>query len=378
MNRVANLLRWTAFLQLTSIFTAIAGGEEVSRDVLLKTLRSSQGMIRDVEYVYEGSLRTLQVPDADKIPAGNRSANPFAPVFFQGRFARRDDGPAHLDLYTWEGGDLGSPSRVVQSLANDGKRLSQQDFEVGGGPIGAIRTEPSWIGSFFRTEYPLYFYVAPLMIALLQDRDYQYSCRGWETEAGRKCLAIDLVNPGGKAIDRFWIDMERQGHVLRYDFLKGGDLIWQSFGIELGEVEAKGGGTVWFPLRGKFVNYSLLGTIYRNPLTEEVSAIVKGTLLINQGLDDSRFRLTYRPDLADAPLVWKKAAEARASKKINGARRNREEFEQLLSEADRKSPQLQAAPSSTSPWIVRNAGQVGMYALGGALIAAALMVRRRT
>ncbi len=197
-----------------------APGQLIERADLIKLLRSFRAEIVDMEFIYEGKLRVLAAPDFEKVPAQVRrgkARNRDRPISFQGRFAMRGDDNAHLDVYTWDGIDDGSIARIVSSLPGDGK-LHSQGFHPGGGPLGTERVEPGQLTYFYQSCYPLRLYVAPVLLLGLQSQESSYECLGSEVIANRKCTVVRLTDQGIAQI--FWVDLERQGQVVRQDYLE--------------------------------------------------------------------------------------------------------------------------------------------------------------
>lgn len=367
-------LAWVLSLCLSGGL-ATADDRDVTREALLATLESIQAEIRDVELIYEGSIRFRPTPDADLVPIKNRSPKPYRTEFFQGSYAYRTASLVHLDLYTWEGDEMDDPGRVVWSFAADRKSLSSQPFVAGGGPSGPVQNESSWFGFFFQSQHPGRFHLTPRLIAYLRDKDHTYRQGGWELVDGQNCLIADISTSSGGRVDRFWVDLQRLGHVVRHEHRLNDQLVWDDTVDVLRQVAGRDGKLAWFPMKSTYRHYDGGFRLYAEPTSIEVSGVVQGTIRINQDLPDSRFRLDYRADRAEPPPAWRKAEAARTARKSEGSRTERERLETQLAQANERDAELRSSGGEGSSWIARNAAQLGLYGLGAILIFAAWRIR---
>ena len=361
---------------------AYADGERqpITREDLIDVLKAAHADLRDVEFIYEGGIWSHQNPDWHRVPPQlRRSSTPPEPGLrqsFQARFAYRSDGVAHLDLYTW--GEPEDSSREVSLLLGDGI-LHRQAFYPGGGPAGVSSSEPGWIGGLFGSYLPLNLHLHLRLVGLLQQPWWEYEFGGWEEVDGRDCLVVKLHRgPNHSATDTFWIDLERQGHPLRYEDTVGSKLIHRITDVVLRQTRTRDSKTVWFPVKCRHLRYEDLFTVVKTPVSETDYGVVRETLLINQGLGDERFSLDYQPASPGQPAPWREAvAEARRVASAEESRTADERLDAMLVEADRQEAQLEASAPSRRSWISRNVVQIGMFAVGAVLIAIATTMRWR-
>lgn len=335
----------------------------VSREDLRKTLETLQSGFRDVEFVYEGRYRGLK-------SAKGRS------LFFQGRFAYRNDSLSHLDIYTWSEKD---PSKITEQIicpTKDQKLLTQK-MHPGGGPATPPVSEPGDLISLYGATYPLYLYVYPRAFSFLKGAtDETYECQGWEEIAGHKCLKVSIKKPSGE--EKFWFDLERQGHVLRNDYIVGKDLYSQIVDVELGLFPDGSGKKFWFPIRSRGLHYRV-DPSKKSPDSEENHAVVSDTLFINRKLPDSRFTLAYRPGSPASPSILRDAvAKAAEERKTEAAQSLDERLASTLKKAEAQSQELQASAPSRRSWLATNAATLALISAAGGFMALAWILKRRS
>ncbi len=123
-----------------------------------------------------------------------------------------------------------------------------------------------------------------------------YRFDGWEDVDGHLCLRVQFNTkaarePSTENYQRFWIDMERGGHPLRVERYRKGQLAGRTDRIQLREVTQPGGPPVWFPYVGVLEGFEWEDVFYAKPVLREEIAIVNGSIRLNQGLDDSVFKI---------------------------------------------------------------------------------------
>lgn len=370
----------TLIKSLVLAISCAEAADEVSRQDLLQVLHASDEPLHDLEFVYEGSLRVLAAPDWDRVPPRNRlPGDPLKRrMEFQGRFAMQSPDLAHLDLFVWEyPGAENGPRRKIYSMPGNDKVMEQGLSAVSSKP-GAIKEQRAWIGQFFSGEQPLHFYVKPYLISMLQQSSYEYRCRGWEVVSGRSCLAIDLVPVSGGSAESFWIDLERDGHPLQWEYRSRDDLLRKITDVALQQVSLSPDSRIWLPVWGRYLNYKDVSTVLQKPVREETMGIVKGTLLLNQHPDKSRFDLSYRAEEADAPPEWKRhAAESRTARLELSRLTPTQRLERMLEKANEQEIELRASTPSRASWLARNLTQFLLLGIGSGLLSAAILILLR-
>ncbi len=148
-------------------------------------------------------------------------------------------------------------------------------------------------------------------------------------------------------VHRFWIDMGRNGHVLKKERWNRGRLLSTASEITLDQVEIDGQ-PVWFPAKGTARN------IYENEVTsEEHYRVLRGSAKINQGISDAAFSIKYPmgTPISDRlrGVVYEFGQDRRPPPKSMADAQTR--LKEALSKAEAAKSELAAASWSRGGWI---------------------------
>ena len=219
---------------------------------------------------------------------------------------------------------------------------------------------------------------------LSAEKPPKLSEEAWELVDGQRCLRIRIDTdpdsyPGDKhPSHRFWIDMARGGHPLKYEWLEGESARLRAHDIRLESFPRPGGGReIWFPVSAVVDTFCWGGQIYAEPIFQEHYGVVAGSLKINQRLSDRAFRLetasetTGSPFLAGARQAFRAETEriAREPSEPIDPKSVQERLDRELAEADRQSRMLNASSTASGP---RNWASLLPTALG--IVGIALIV----
>jgi hypothetical protein len=105
--------------------------------------------------------------------------------------------------------------------------------------------------------------------------------------------------------------------------------------------------------------------------TKSASVELRGTLRINQGLDDRRFTLDYglKPE--------ERAIAKRSPGRPTRGQSAEAKVAKALEDAEKKGPELKASAPSQRPWYARNAASLAVLGIGlGAFLLASYLKRR--
>jgi hypothetical protein len=339
--------------------------------------RLTQGLLsrfQDVTLVYEGGLL--------------RTDNEDERMTYQGLYSFRSDGATLLDLYSRPADLSKMHNRRINAILN--KKLNalyqvpdrgytQPDTSGGGAGVLNFPTSPERI---------LYLWY----LQTLGDPDaYGYEFQGWEYVDGHRCLRAQLsviakrkwgTWRGDKPYIRLWIDVERGGHPLKVEFLRGSNLYMRSDKIQLGREALPDGTMAWFPLSGEtnsFTTPSKTGgdEYHSSPVYRETYAVVDGSVRLNQGLPDTYFTVDRKnATFADREMTRLKQ-ELDATPQPPPMRTDpasvKQRIGKLLAEADRQSRRLEASSAARQAWgmatfIQYLSGSIGFLLLLGAAI----------
>ncbi len=176
--------------------------------------------------------------------------------------------------------------------------------------------------------------------------------------------------------ERYWVDVDRGGNVLKYEWDDDGSVTARLSDVVLSRAEAGRGESLWLPVSGRL-------RFYRNGLrptkeaqSEQTYAVLHGTLKVNGRLPDSRFTLDYS---IDEPTLAS-AREANASKGRNrkGIPVDAEaRVKSMLRDPDDPSKKLVARSISSGSWLQRNGISTAVIASGILLTGVGVYLKRR-
>ena len=330
---------------------------------LQEIIKSQQGRLNDVEFIYEGSVKF------NRVRADHHDGRPQATSYsFQGIFAFRKDASIHDELYTFKNGDLGKMAKNTICLSQ-GKVFQNFDSPGRGVPTaGSGMVATGGISSLDRPASPLRFLFLPnLVYSKHYYLDNDCKSMGWEIVDGRNCLRVDFTQ--GSLKNSYWIDVERGSNPLKYEFSVTEKLRMRAHSISLASVPGKSGDRFWLPVSGvrdSFLNDNL--TYSSEPVVTESYKIVDGSIKINQDLPDRRFSIKYSS--APQTALMKRAKSEFATQTLPAIDLGSidDKLKRLLNEADSQSRQLEATSPAREPWSWTTVYQYGTAALGISLL----------
>ncbi|MFO0952008.1 MAG: hypothetical protein U0835_12825 [Isosphaeraceae bacterium] len=371
-----------------AVFYALALGPDggpLDASGFARLLNAAHADIRDVEFVCEGEVRFVDKDDPD-------ATKPLRiDKIFQSLYAyRASDGASYFDFFAKARSPeatlehrkfafIGENTNVVMETPET-KRSRPRVAVERGGP-GSV----SYDGT--PTRFNLFWYWREFCRAPGASR---FLHLGWETVDGHTCDVVETEGAGPekgnkRTYKKFWIDMKRNGHVLKYEHYGDGDLWLRVHSVQLAEVALPGGKSVWFPARGVF-NSFLNGSKFKStPVIEETYRVVAGSLVLNQSLRDDRFRVDWT-DGSRQPgfAAMKKSFDSTAAQAKPAPPPLRTDPESVakqqrekLDEADSQARELEASAPSRE-WFGGFLSQLGLGCAGAAVLAAAFYLRRRS
>lgn len=369
-------------IMILAMATTQDSGPGLDRDELIQALEGLHAGIRDFELVCEGSI-TAVAPDMTAQARAKRDRA------FQANYAYRSvDGAAYLDLMQ-KPFDSGRPFfRTTQSLLS-GKvsEIQRQSDEKGrSGPIGERRGGPA---AFRFPCSPERFIFLSKWRGLRDIAAYlEYQCEGWDNIDGNPVLRVSIVfNPkrttAEKSWSRYWIDLNRGGHVLKEEFYSGSGLLWRVYGIRLARFPLAAGKEAWFPVAAEMDSFGTGNGVQKTPVMHESYRVVQGSLVFNRGLTDERFSVNWNGRKAETPAFTKMARENATKPRPPSPTLRTDPVsvqqyqEEKLAEADRQSRQLDASPPSRRGWSWNDTLPWFVAVSGVSIISVALLLRRR-
>ena len=363
------------------LITALIDGPEIDEVNFQRLVAGQYSNLRDVTVVFEGERRYVGSPRTVK-------GNPIQfSQSYQGTYAWRSDGATLLDVFHKGFEPDGKESPLVRktfSYFGEKKEsfvripdLKQTTFQTSSvvGRAGLFDT-----GSFARIFFSWH------LGQFKNSPDSGYKFLGWELVDGHRCLVVEFnllarAVPENNPVQRFWIDLERGAHPLRYEIRGGNALETRVEGIVLSEHQVPGGKRVWLPIRGEYQDFGRRAWISTSPLFVETYSVVGGSVRINQGLPDEMFSARWNGNLAGTDemkylrrLTLNVPKQPRGRTDPVGVKKN---LDRMLVEADRQSKMLEASSAAREVWGWTPILQVVFVTAGIALLIGIVLYKKK-
>jgi hypothetical protein len=234
-------------------------------DEFMRVLEGLHSEIRDFALVCEGEV-TGAAPDLKK--QGKARSHDRA---FQGSYAyRASDGAAYLDLIQKPFGREGSFLRTTYGQVK-GKRAEVQRHSDQRGPSAPFVERRGSPAAFrFPCSPERFIYLCNWRRLGYSAASIGYQCEGWDEIDGNPVLRISIVHAPKSLVpektrSRYWVDLNRGGHVLREEFYRGSALWWRVDKVRLSRIPLGGGRGVWFPVGAEMDSFLLGKRDSNNP-----------------------------------------------------------------------------------------------------------------
>ena len=343
-----------------------------------------QADLKDVEFVYEGSIRNVQAGEPDGEPG----------KLFQGTFAHRSDGATAIDWLTSDQVPTHPQIRSIICLAGGSSgKLEELEFQPDRGKDASqLKTRLGNVSCLSQAGAPMRILLMPSLLEFLRDTDgfrtgneRLYESPGWEAIDGHRCLKVRSYSEarfenGPLLEDLYWIDLERGGTVVKHEYRYQGRLWTRADGIELASFPIAAGRSLWLPARGVYRSYvtggrSPSGVIdtSSSPVFEESYVLVDGTPKLNQSLPDRRFTIEWN-EAARAPLQSARSRQGDGFG-LGRSKAARGLDVEVVEQADRQKRQLEASAPSREGFSATTLGVYALSSFGLALLAATLFLK---
>ncbi len=313
--------------------------------------------IRDVTFIHEGTLEMK----------GSGPGKPEVRGSFQTFYAYRSDGATLLDVF---GQREGKPrGRLVCSILQGRMELldATPDQET---PIRDRVPEsgPGGPGSMARYDSPERIFLAWYFGTLGEADEHDFKAVGWEEVGGRRCLKVSFLKQpkallkgwvGALPYLRMWVDLQRDGYPLRYEYLRGEDVEVRGEITRMELLQLPDGRPVWMPARGMTWGFHGKGdrgelVVKKEPTSIETHTILIKTVMFNQGLSDSFFSVKKHALVASDEGLRKlqhemeaeSAVQAKEKRLAAGLGDHRKRLDAALEEAERQSRMLEASSAA--------------------------------
>lgn len=364
-----------ALLVLSGTTTHPQSPATLSREQVLRLVDAASGRLRDIEFIYEGSIRLVGEHD-EKVTRSDFEQD------FQGLFAYRNDRSAHLYVYT-SSADVRRPLTITAESLFKHKVTERQRTPDRGRIYGPDRASSGVVGSLDKPHSALRYLLLPRLLEVLTDERRAITESAWETMDGVECLRIKVssIDPETRSelmSEVYWLDPDRGMNPLRCDCLVKNELLSRDFDISLEKFTASDGSDVWIPTRGTHYSFATVSGYSATPVFEETYSTVNGTLKLNQGLPDTRFSIDWLPHRVPEALSSSARTFHELETRTTRGQTTETRLDQLLADANNEAELLEATAPSREPWISKYSYAIVILVLAVGVIAFGLYRRWRS
>jgi hypothetical protein len=320
--------------------------------LLFDTIETLQQPIEDFRCEFEGDDRLVgQGVGKQKLMDGG-----FVDMY-SGVFVRKQNGNTYCEIMKRIAPDgmLEAWTFVVDAEAEKAERyIRMRDGDIGSGAV----SDPAKLNRHTSGQYG---YIYPM------DQIRQWIVQGvfqpnvtTDRMDGRefKVLELRVKERPENPFARFWIDLNRTGHVVRAEYWQG-DKLGSRLDIQLAEFDV-GGTKVWMPVSGDSIGYvkisdtkPLTAVTLSEPTSRAQIRVLKGTMQFNQHPGPEVFTIRYKPGTPISDELKKMRYEYGAQKLP--AEPTNAEMEKMLkdsiADAEKQKKELVARPSEGIDWI---------------------------
>ena len=354
-----------SLLQLIALSSM--GQGEIQPAELATKLRAMSALVEDFSCEFEGSLRYTTKNSWDRLHL------PDSGLYdeFSGNYTWRNDGAAILDVY-----HRFAPSNDLQRQTTAAIKGEVTDYRRSSDAIQGSGTKTAIHGTeFTATASPAILLARDRLLANLGDEGFRVLQQPDEFVDSALCEVYDFVYKRGPNStlkdapgERFWVDMRRDGHVLKHESYNenSSHVASRLSGVRLMRVPIGNNQDAWFPSTGVGQGFMDLDAAKKlvcrdSATTVESIDVMVGTIRVNQHPDDSTFAV-------DSKLGTPITDRLRSSQYEFGQQRTRvttraaaeAQVQELLSQADAQKKDLEAASYTRSgpdllawsPWAI--------------------------
>jgi hypothetical protein len=363
---------------LSMILMAMPGQEGRAKNdsqLLVDTIESLQAPVEDFRCEFEGTLYFKgKVAESTKV-GEDRPYESFSGIFIWKR-----GGDMHYETLTRR-----APENQIwrESVAlRLRQRQAEEYYRLDDAPLGyAVIKKPEEVRPDLHNCLAFIFLIDKLKRDVA-DEGLDPSVSDDQID-GRPLRVLNIALKGvpGSLIARYWIDLQRNGHVVRQEGYSPGKVMSSRLDIELAPFKV-GDAEVWMPVSGESVGYGALGPDKRPIVTKEPTSIKKlyvngGTMEFNKHPGPDVFFTRYKMGTPISDNLRKLTYEY-GQQKI-GLRPTKAEAEKMLNEqvarAEAQKADLVVASSSASfDWASWLAWGFGALAL---IFSVLLWIQRR-
>jgi hypothetical protein len=336
--------------------------------------------IEDVSFLYEGGMYPL-------VPVPVRMANGHSENYqgqtFQGFYAFRSDGATLLDVFDETIGVVGTLNHQTNTMLLDKLVIADQNVDQDEVHVNKRKRA---IGVLNQPNSPERIFCFWFLRTIGDPAARAYEYQGWEDVDGQRCLRVELnevttarAGSRNRARIRFWIDLERGGHPLRVEYLRGDKLRGRTSNIKLKQFKTEDAKVVWMPDSGQNESFLKSAAQYSDtPIFRETYEVVNGTMEINHGLKDTQFAVDWNGPIPETERIRELRARFMKPRTPSNRIENvQASLEERLKRADEQAGRLIADSPNAEFAATTTVLQVIFGTIGVVLIIAVVVIKRR-
>jgi hypothetical protein len=301
---VAKIMRKSVFVlgiaALASAACLPAHAWGLDGPTLLKVLDGLHDPAEGYSCEYEGRVRYTRASDRDSLRLGNDGIA----QIFSGSFTYRWDGAARLDYFVTHMSDH-KVAKASIAIINDRKTIASgyvddlmKTAKVSRADAHSNNIEhPYSLGRLHGLDLLRRHCAAQLTMVH----------EGTEPLDGYSCEVVTFkytpasIPPEKESSQKFWVDLERGGHILRRELYRGANLSERLSRVQLAPFDGPKGSKVWLPISGTYEVF-LYGdektrTILhsKDPIRIEEYLVMSPTVSLIAGIRDGHFAIELSP-----------------------------------------------------------------------------------
>jgi hypothetical protein len=340
---------------LTMLLTALLGQEGPAKNdaqLLIDTIEALQQPIEDFRCEFEGTNRFMgKVAESFKVTREDGLYESFSGVFIWKR-----GGDIHYETWNRRASDNQiSRESVVMRMR---QRQAEEYYRLNDEPLGyAVIKKPEEVRPDLHNCLAFIFLIDNLKRDIAQ-KGLDHSVSDNLVD-GRplKVLNIGIKGVPDSLIARYWIDLRRNGHVVRRESYRAGKVMSGRLDIKLAPFEI-GDTEVWMPVSGESVGYEALGEdkipiVTKEPTSIRTIYVVNGTMEFNKHPGPEAFTIKYKMGTPISDNLRKLEYEFGQQKiGLNPTKAEAEKMlnEQLAQAEAQKAELVVASPSEGFDW----------------------------
>jgi hypothetical protein len=324
---------------LLSVAPDDAGARKDDVQFLIHSIEAVQQPIGDFRCEFEGTIRFKGKVAEDMKLGGDGLYESFSGVFIW-----KTGGDTHSESLNRRASDgqVARETLVIRMREHQAERYHR----LNDGPIGVALIEdpkqvnsslPSCLGSIFLIDQ---------IKRDASDKDLEASVYDDDIEGRQlRVLNIALAGVPGSLIRRYWIDLRRNGHVVRQENYQPGKVMIGRLDIKLSPFKL-GDREVWMPTHGDSAGYVAFVdnrvVVTKEPTSLNTIHVLAGTLEFNKRPGPEAFTIKYKPGTPISDNLRKLTYEF-GQQKI-ATRPTKSDVE--IAEAEQQKTELVVAPPS--------------------------------